>query len=197
MQHREPAPVKSAEDKKKAIAVKHQVVAGFVIFRKTDEGIKFLQLYRRGHYSNFHKRHFEVSENSLGTALRETKEETGLGQEDLHIIPAFRAYEKFNFQSEGERIHDTVILYLAETKKAQVIIEPREHSGFGWFTYHDALRVLGKKYVATQRVLKQASDFLRRAQGERKPNFPRRPMPPAGRKPFHRNYGPRPHAKNV
>jgi bis(5'-nucleosidyl)-tetraphosphatase len=141
--------------------VKRQVVAGFVVFRRTEEGVKFLLLYRRGNYWNFPKGHFEEGEDSMATALRETQEETGIRKEDLRIIPGFKAYEKFYFVKENEKIHDTVILYLAETKKAEVVLVPREHSGFAWFLYPDTVRVLGGKYVGTKRVLKLAHDFIR------------------------------------
>lgn len=140
--------------------VKKQVVAGFVVYHKTTDGIKFLLLYKRGTYWNFPKGHFEQGENSMDTALRETEEETGLKQEDLRIIPGFRAYEKFSFSTGSQRIHDTVILFLAESKNPRVIISPREHSGFGWFLYHDAVKILGGRYEATRRVLRQAHDFL-------------------------------------
>ena len=160
--------------KKESNALKKQIVAGFVVYRRTSEGIKFLLLYRRGNYWNFPKGHFKAGEDSLRTALRETEEETGLKPSELRIIPNFRAYERFSFHAGGERIHDTVILYLAETHQARVMIAPREHSGFAWFEYRDAVRILGKKYEATRRVLKQAYDFLRskggRGQGTIRPN---------------------------
>lgn len=141
--------------------VKRQVVAGFVVFRRTEDGIKFLLLYRRGNYWNFPKGHFEEGEQSMDVALRETHEETGLGKNELHIVPGFKAYEKFYFVREGQKIYDTVILYLAETKEAKVTISPREHSGFAWFLYGDAVRTLGGKYAGTKRVLKLAHDFVR------------------------------------
>lgn len=144
--------------------IKKQVVAGFVIFRRTDDGVKYLLLYRRGQYWNFPKGHFELGETSLDTALRETKEETGIGKEDLRLIQDFRAYEKFYFDRGNERIFDTVILYLAEARNPHVIISPREHSGYGWFLYHDALKVIGKQYVGTKRVLRQAHEFLKERQ---------------------------------
>lgn len=144
--------------------IKKQVVAGFVIFRRTQDGIKYLLLYRRGQYWNFPKGHFELGETSLDTALRETQEETGIGKEDLRMIPDFRAYEKFYFDRGNERIFDTVILYLAETKQAHVSISAREHSGYAWFLYQDAVKAIGKQYVGTKRVLRQANDFIRARQ---------------------------------
>jgi bis(5'-nucleosidyl)-tetraphosphatase len=139
---------------------KKQVVAGFVVYRKTTDGIKFLLLYRRGNYWNFPKGHFKPGERSIDTALRELEEETGIKKSELRIEPDFRAYERFFFRVGNQGIYDTVILFLAETHKAEISIEPREHSGYGWFVYRDALSVLGKKYQDTRKVLKQASDFL-------------------------------------
>lgn len=165
-----------AESKK---LIKKQIVAGFVIYRRTDDGIKYLLLYKRGQYWNFPKGHFELGETSLDTALRETQEETGIGKEDLRLIQEFRAYEKFYFDRGNERIFDTVILYLAETRKAQVSIAAREHSGYAWFLYQDALKAIGKQYAGTKRVLKQANDFIR----ERQRRHNARPHPTAHRRP--------------
>ncbi len=148
------------EASKPRLKEKQQIVAGFVVFRRTTDGIKYLFLYRRGNYWNFPKGHFEKGEESLDAALRETEEETGLRRTELRIIPGFRGYERFHFRVGDERIHDTVILYLAETRQPNIRISPREHSGFAWFLYHDALSILGKKYVGTKHVLKQAHDFL-------------------------------------
>lgn len=148
-------------DQSKKAPTKQQVVAGFVVYRKTSDGVKFLLLYRRGNYWNFPKGHFKPGERSIDAALRELEEETGIKKSELRIAPNFRAYERFFFKIGNQGIYDTVILFLAETHKAEIRIEPREHSGFGWFLYHDALNVVGKKYGDTRKVLKQASDFLR------------------------------------
>ncbi|MFH0891118.1 MAG: NUDIX domain-containing protein [Candidatus Liptonbacteria bacterium] len=141
--------------------VKKQVVAGFIIYRKTEEGTKYLLLYRRGAYWNFPKGHFEYGENAMKTALRETEEETGISARELHVVPGFKTYVRFSFGKDGHQIYDTVILYLAETRKAEVKIAPREHSGYAWFTYPDALHILGR-YQGTKRALTQANEFLRR-----------------------------------
>ncbi len=164
-------PAESEEMKR--VATKKQVVAGFVVYRKTSDGVKFLLLYRRGNYWNFPKGHFKPGERSIDAALRELEEETGIKKSELRIIPNFRAYERFYFKIGNEGIYDTVILFLAETHKADIRIRPREHSGFGWFLYHDALNVIGKKYGDTKKVLKQADDFLHPRQ-----RHPARPVPP-------------------
>jgi len=149
------------EKPREKFPTKKQVVAGFVVYRRTADGVKFLLLYRRGNYWNFPKGHFKSGERSIDTALRELEEETGVKKSELRIIPNFRAYERFYFRVGNEGIYDTVILFLAETHKAEIKIAPREHSGFAWFLYHDAINVIGKKYGGTRNVLKQANDFLR------------------------------------
>lgn len=154
-------PVRLPIEASEKLPTKKQVVAGFIVYRRTSDGIKFLLLYRRGNYWNFPKGHFEPGERDIDTALRELEEETGIKKNELRIVPNFRTYERFYFKVGNQGIYDTVILFLAETHKAEVSIEPREHSGFGWFLYNDALNVVGKKYVDTRKVLKQANDFLR------------------------------------
>ena len=139
-------------DESQRIPTKKQVVAGFVVYRKTTDGIKFLLLYRRGNYWNFPKGHFKPGERTIDVALRELEEETGIKKSELRMLPNFRAYERFYFKIGSQGIYDTVILFLAETHKADIRIDPREHSGYGWF---------GKKYGDTRKVLKQASDYLK------------------------------------
>ncbi len=153
-------PIPHSEKPHEKLPTKKQVVAGFVVYRKTSDGIKYLLLYRRGNYWNFPKGHFKSGERSIDAALRELEEETGIKKTELRIVPNFRAYERFYFRVGNEGIYDTVILFLAETHRADIKIAPREHSGFAWFLYRDALNIVGKKYKDTRKVLKQANDFL-------------------------------------
>lgn len=138
----------------------YQRVVGFVVFKRFPEGIKFLLLYKGGNYWNFPKGHFEAGETDIEAALRETEEETGLKKSDLKIIPGFRAYEKFSFKTNDKTIYKNLTLYLAEAKKDEVKISPKEHYGYGWFLYRDALKVIGQKYWGVKKVLKQAHDFI-------------------------------------
>ena len=160
------------------LPTKKQVVAGFVVYRRTSDGIKYLLLYRRGNYWNFPKGHFESGERSIDAALRELEEETGLKKAELRIAPNFRAYERFYFRVGNEGIYDTVILFLAESHKAEIKISPREHSGFAWFLYRDALNVVGTKYKDTRKVLKQANDFLNERSARYRVTHPPAPVPP-------------------
>jgi 8-oxo-dGTP pyrophosphatase MutT (NUDIX family) len=150
-----------------------EISAGIIVYRKTVEGPKFLVLYHGHNYWNFPKGKIEIEERSLETAIRETKEETGLGNQDLRMAKNFRAREHFYFRREGERIFKIVIFYLAETNKKEIKISTREHQGYGWFLFGEAKKVLGRNQD-NQKVLKKAYDFLRQScHRRRETNSPR------------------------
>ncbi len=135
-----------------------EISAGLVVFRRTNEGPKFLLLYHGGRYWNFPKGKIEAEEKSLEAAVRETGEETGLKTIDLRLKKKFKAYERFTFYRNKKRIFKIVIFYLAETRRRQIRVSS-EHEGFGWFLYKDA-QVLLKSYKDSETVLRQAHRFL-------------------------------------
>ncbi|MCL4405486.1 MAG: NUDIX domain-containing protein [Patescibacteria group bacterium] len=150
-------------------AVSHEVSAGIVVYRRTNEGPKFLLLYHGGRYWNFPKGHIEplkteggnttpLMETSFRAAVRETCEETGLKESDLRFRRGFKAYERYLFNKGKTRVSKTVIFYLAETRERQVKIS-EEHEGFGWFKYRDALRLLNS-YRENEAVIKRAHNFI-------------------------------------
>lgn len=145
--------------------------AGIIVYRRTKEGPKFLLLYHGGHYWNFAKGKIEAEpsakadalalgmETSFHAAIRETAEETGLKEKDLMVKGRFKAYEKYFFLKNKQKIFKVVIFYLAETKKRNIFLSD-EHEGYGWFLYRDARRML-KNYKDSESVLKKANDFIR------------------------------------
>jgi len=136
-----------------------QVSAGFVVFRRTKDGPKFLLLYDRGHDWNFPRGKLAAEEKSFYGALRETQEETGLKRRDLRIKRSFRAFERFTYLNrEKERVHKTIIFFLAETNKKQIKLS-HEHDGFGWFLYSDASKLL-TSFKERGTVLKKAKEFI-------------------------------------
>jgi len=138
-----------------------QVSAGFVIYRRTKDGPKFLLLFDRGRDWNFPRGKLAAEEKSFQGALRETEEETGLGRRDLRIKRGFREYERFTFMSrDKKKVHKTIIFYLAETNKKQVKLS-HEHDGFGWFLYQEALELLSQ-YEERQVVIKKANSFIKK-----------------------------------
>ncbi|MBI5079318.1 NUDIX domain-containing protein [Candidatus Wolfebacteria bacterium] len=163
-----------------------EISAGIIIYRQTIDGLKFLILYHGRDYWNFPKGKIEhaksapspksfgnanapmriTKESSFQAAVREIKEETGLNRADLKFANNFKAHERFSFwRRVGEKnakIFKIVIFYLAETKKREIKIS-EEHGGYGWFTYKEAMKILGK-HKESQRILTQANDFLRQTQ---------------------------------
>lgn len=151
--------------------MKEETSAGIVIYRRTQEGIRYLLLYHGGRYWNFPKGHIEFiegpsREKNLEAALRETAEETGLKRQDLLIDSSFRAIEKYSFTKKGTRISKTVIFFLAESKQRNITIS-HEHEGFGWFLYKDAHQLLSH-YKDGIELLQKARWFI--AGRERKRN---------------------------
>jgi len=142
--------------------VKKVISAGIIVFRRTDEGIKFLILYHGGDYWNFPKGKLEGEERSWQAAFREVREETGLKQSELKLVGDFKAYEKFYFKRGSEKIFKVVILYLAETKQRVVTVSD-EHEGYGWFTFAQAKKIVAR-HKDNLRILNQAYAALSRKQ---------------------------------
>lgn len=137
---------------------KKEITAGLIVYRSTKEGPKFLLMYHRGSYWNFPKGHIKSGEQSVRAAIRETCEETGLKESDLRVRRDFKGYERYQFKGDRGRIAKTVILYLAETKKKDILVS-EEHEGYGWFLYRDA-RKLFANYKESQVLLRTAYSFI-------------------------------------
>lgn len=137
---------------------------GAIIFRKESGNIYYLILhYPSGHWE-FARGHGVEGENEQKTARREIEEETGL--KNLKIIPGFREYSKFFFRRtyglKGEAkkkapwVFKLVVLYLAETKTGDIKIS-KEHQGYAWMLYDDAVKKVPKN---AREVLRKANDFI-------------------------------------
>ncbi len=110
--------------------------AGIVLFRKEDSKILFLLLhYPSGHW-DFIKGKMEKGESTRETAIRETKEETGIT--DITFLENFEEWIKYDFQYQGELIHKKVVFFLAETKTKEVIIS-HEHLDYSWMDYNTSI----------------------------------------------------------
>lgn len=138
-----------------------EISAGVIVYRKTEEGPKFLILYHGHNYWNFAKGKIESEEKSFDAALREAKEETGLTRASLSFARNFKTYEKYAFWRGRGKVYKIVIFYLAETSRREIRLSD-EHEGYGWFTYREAYRILAR-HKDSQLVLKRAYAFLSRA----------------------------------
>ncbi|MBI3631277.1 MAG: NUDIX domain-containing protein [Candidatus Staskawiczbacteria bacterium] len=138
--------------------------AGAVIFRMENGKPYYLILhYHSGHWE-FARGHIEEGESEENTVRREIEEETGL--KDIKIMPGFKEYSKFFFRrtygltgkakKKAPWVFKIVTLYLAETKTENVVIS-KEHKGFAWLPYEDAVKKLLKN---GKEILKKANDFV-------------------------------------
>ena len=110
--------------------------AGIVLFRKEESKILFLLLhYPSGHW-DFVKGKMEHGESTHQTAVRETKEETGIT--DITFVENFEEWIEYNFKYQGELVQKKVVFFLAETKTEEIKIS-HEHSGYTWMDYNSSM----------------------------------------------------------
>ena len=133
--------------------------SGVVLFRKENEKILFLLLhYPSGHW-DFVKGKMEKGESPHETAIRETKEETGIN--DVKFLDNFEEWIQYNFQFQGELVCKKVVFFLGETKIKDIKIS-HEHQNFTWMDYTTAMEkttfdnaktVLSKSYALLSKTL--------------------------------------------
>ncbi len=129
--------------------------AGAIIFRKEGGKNHFLLLhYLAGHW-DFPKGHIEKGEKINETIRREVKEETGI--EKIRFVSGFKQDVKYFFKAKEENIFKIVVFLLAETDVKEIKIS-KEHKGFKWLTFQDALNQL--TFNNAKKILKKANDFL-------------------------------------
>jgi bis(5'-nucleosidyl)-tetraphosphatase len=110
--------------------------AGIVLFRKENNENLFLLLhYPSGHW-DFVKGKMEKNESYNETAIRETREETGII--DINFVEGFEEWIEYNFQFQKELVNKKVVFFLAETKTKNIEIS-HEHQNFIWLNYIDAM----------------------------------------------------------
>ncbi|MDG6929127.1 MAG: NUDIX domain-containing protein [Nitrososphaerota archaeon] len=133
---------------------------GVIFYRAGSNGPRYLLMVNRKGYWEFPKGHIDEGETDEQAALREVKEETGLG--DLKILPGFKAKIRYTYRKWGQEKPKEVLFFLMETKPATVQVSD-EHQGFLWLGYEDAIRKIS--YDNARRVLEEAQAFLRGRDG--------------------------------
>lgn len=137
--------------------MKKERSAGIVLYLEKPEGIRFLLLnYPTGHW-DFIKGKIEKGETEHQTALRETKEETGI--DDLEFIDGFKENINYNFQYDDELIYKEVVFFLAKTKTESVKIS-HEHLDYCWLDYNNAREKT--TYQNARNILSKANDLLKK-----------------------------------
>ena len=129
--------------------------AGIVLFRNDSDKNEFLLLnYPQGHW-DFVKGKIERNETSHETALRETKEETGIT--NIEFVDGFEESVEYDFRFKKEDIHKKVIFFLAKTNEKNIKLS-HEHNDYLWLEYNDALKKT--TFENAKNVLTKANKFL-------------------------------------
>jgi len=135
--------------------MREQKSAGIVLFRNASNKNEVLLLnYPQGHW-DFVKGKVEEGEMPHETALRETKEETGIS--DIEFINGFEESVEYNFKFKNEDIHKTVVFFLAKTNEKKITLS-HEHNDFAWLEYYDALKKT--TFRNAKNVLTKTNEFL-------------------------------------
>jgi len=129
--------------------------AGIVLLRNDSGKNEFLLLnYPQGHW-DFVKGKVEKNETPHETAIRETKEETGIT--NIEFIDGFEESVEYNFRFKKKDIHKKVIFFLAKTDEKNIKLS-HEHNDYLWLEYNDALKKT--TFENAKNVLSKASEFL-------------------------------------
>jgi len=135
--------------------MREQKSAGIVLFRNDSDKNEFLLLnYPQGHW-DFVKGKIEQNETSHETALRETKEETGIT--NIEFVDGFEESVEYDFRFKKEDIHKKVIFFLAKTNEKNIKLS-QEHNDYLWLEYNDALKKT--TFENAKNVLTKANEFL-------------------------------------
>ena len=132
-----------------------EVSAGIVLYNDDSEQVKFLVLKYPGGHWDFVKGKMENSEEPKQTAIRETKEETGII--DVEFIDGFNEEISYTFYVKNEEIDKKVIFYLGKTKSTEIVLS-HEHLDFAWLNFKDAIERI--TYENAERVLIKANNLL-------------------------------------
>jgi len=114
-----------------------------------NDKVSSLALRRRA--LGFVKGHVESNETERETVLRETEEEAGITE--LTFIEGFREPISYYYRRAGKTVLKEVIFFLMETRTDKVRLS-REHVGFDWLSYDNAMNRL---------TFKNAKETLRKA----------------------------------
>lgn len=159
-----------------------EVSAGGIVFRRAPDGTLLFLLIRDSYdHWGFPKGHLEDGETPAAAALRETAEETGLG--DLVLHGPIRIID-WHFRFRGRYIHKFCHFFLFESPGAEAVPQLDEGiTACRWGPLEDVTRELS--YDNARGVLKRASDMARTlvAVGAGRPHAPPRPLAPAAAPP--------------
>ena len=135
-----------------------EVSAGGIVFRRQpDRSARFLLVRDPYEHWGFPKGHLEGEETPAEAALRESAEETGLI--DLQLHGPIRIID-WHFRFRGRFIHKYCHFFLFESAAAEVVTQLEEGiTDYRWLTLEEALEDLS--YDNARGVLKRAGEMAR------------------------------------
>ena len=132
-----------------------EISSGIILYNDQQDEKQFLILKYPGGHWDFVKGKMENSEDPKETAIRETKEETGII--DVEFIDGFNEEISYTFYVKNKEINKKVIFYLGKTKSTEIIIS-HEHLDFAWLDFKSALERV--TYNNAKNVLTKANNLL-------------------------------------
>ncbi|MFO7990696.1 MAG: NUDIX domain-containing protein [Thermoplasmata archaeon] len=130
--------------------------AGVLLYREDGKREYLLLHYPAGHW-DFPKGHVENGESETETALRELTEETGVNEDEVELEDGFKEEIDYFYHKGRELSHKKVIFFLGRTCKGKINIS-REHQGFTWLPYDEAL--INLTFMNAKNLLKKAKKYL-------------------------------------
>ncbi|XP_026743670.1 bis(5'-nucleosyl)-tetraphosphatase [asymmetrical] [Trichoplusia ni] len=116
--------------------------AGLVIFRNMNQVVQFLMLqtsYGKHHWTP-PKGHVDPGESDWITALRETKEEAGLSEDELNVYKDVS--KELNYEVGGKP--KVVVYWLAKLKNPETKVTlSDEHQDLKWLPLEEAQEISG------------------------------------------------------
>ena len=135
--------------------MREQKSTGIVLFRNDSGKNEFLLLNYPQRHWDFIKGKIEQNETPHETAIRETKEETGIT--NIEFVDGFEESVEYDFRFKKEDIHKKVIFFLAKTNEKNIKLS-HEHNDYLWLEYNDALKKT--TFENAKNVLTKANEFL-------------------------------------
>jgi bis(5'-nucleosidyl)-tetraphosphatase len=124
---------------------------------------EYLLLKRKLHWKGweFPKGKIEKGEKKIEAAGRELREETG---QRILNIRKFNFSGKYRYQKplpdRPGKIGQTFTLFAAEAGKGKVTLDKKEHSGYKWLDFKDAMKKL--KWPNQRKSLRIVNEWLSR-----------------------------------
>ena len=134
--------------------MKEEVSAGIILFNDLEKR-RFLLLNYPSKHWDFVKGKMEKNETPHETAIRETKEETGIS--DVEFIDGFEEEIEYYFYADNQEIHKKVIFFIGKTDTTEITLS-HEHLDFIWLEFDNALNKI--TYENAKNLLKKSKMFL-------------------------------------